>query len=230
MNLALAESRGLDLITLCGGCTGALTEAAWELKDRQVRDRINSKLSAVGLAWHGESRVRHMSRVLYEDIGPERLGKEVTRDLSKLKTAPHYGCHYLKPRAVYGGFDEPDNPRTLHRLISATGASPIEYETLLLCCGGKTFPNAEDLSFSLVAAKLENLQEREVDFLTLHCNTCYVMYGLNQPKVAAKFGRQYNIPVLMYPQLLGLALGADPVVDLGLNLNIPYPARVLDRL
>ncbi|MEW5802013.1 MAG: CoB--CoM heterodisulfide reductase iron-sulfur subunit B family protein [bacterium] len=230
MNLALVENQGLDLITLCGGCTGALTEAREELKNEEVRDRINKKLSAIGLTYQGKCRVRHFSRVLYEDIGLSSLKEKVKRDLSKLKTAPHYGCHYLKPKGVYEGFDEPDNPKTLHRLILATGATLVEYDTLLLCCGGKTFPNAQDISFSLAGIKLENLMARGVDFITLQCNTCYVMYGLNQPNIAKKLGKPYNIPALLYPQLLGLAMGADPRADLGLHLNIPFPGKIFETL
>jgi len=230
MNLALAETQGLDITTLCGGCTGALTEAREELKNEEVRERINRKLSVIGLSYQGKCKVKHFSRVLYEDIGPDSLKAQVTRDLSNLKTSPHYGCHYLKPKAVYDGFDEPDKPKTLHQLILATGATLVEYETLLLCCGGKTLPNSQDIAFSLAGVKLENLLNKGVDFLTLQCNTCYVMYGLNQPSIAKKLGRPYNIPVLLYPQLLGLALGADPIADLGLHINIPFPGKLLETL
>jgi heterodisulfide reductase subunit B len=230
MNLALAELQDLDIVTLCAACTGTLTEAVEELKDGQIRDQINKKLSTIGLEYRGKSRVKHLSRLIYEDIGLERIKREIKKDLSKLKVAPHYGCHYLKPKSVFDGFDEPDNPRTLHQLISATGASPIEYETLLFCCGGKTFPNAPDLAISLVGIKLENLSARQVDGIVLQCQSCYLMYGPQQKKVSEKTGKPYHIPVILYPQLLGLAFGADPVTDLGLNLNIPPVDRFLDRL
>jgi len=35
MNLALAEAKGLDVLTLCAACTGALAEAVEKLKERQ---------------------------------------------------------------------------------------------------------------------------------------------------------------------------------------------------
>lgn len=49
-------------------------------------------------------------------------------------------------------------------------------------------------------------------------------------KVSEKFGKQYNISVLLYPQLLGFALGADSVADLGLNLNAPLVDKLLTRV
>ncbi|MGA1842600.1 MAG: CoB--CoM heterodisulfide reductase iron-sulfur subunit B family protein [bacterium] len=230
MNLALAESYGLDIVTLCAACTGTLSEAVEELKDRKVRAKINEKLSDLGLEYNGKSKVKHFSRIIYENIGIDRIKKEIKKDLSKLTVAPHYGCHYLKPKNVYGGFDEPERPQTLHQLIQATGALPIRYETLLLCCGGKTFPNSQDLAHSLIGIKLENLKNKNVDCISLHCQSCYLMYGTQQEKVSKKLGKQYNIPILLYSQLLGLALGGDPIVDLGLNLNVPSTDKLLDKI
>ncbi|GAG08328.1 unnamed protein product, partial [marine sediment metagenome] len=120
---------------------------------------------------------------------------------------------------------------TLHQLIWATGSTPVDYETLDYCCGGKTFPVSEDLAHSLIAKKLDNLQDKkEVDCMVLQCQTCYLMYGAQQEKVSGKFNKQYKIPVLLYPQLLGLAVGADPVADLGLNLNVPSVDGLLDKI
>ncbi|MGA1876038.1 MAG: heterodisulfide reductase-related iron-sulfur binding cluster, partial [bacterium] len=106
-NLALAEDSDLNIITLCAACTGALTEAVEELRDEEVRAGINKKLAALGLTYRGQVTVKHISRAIYEDIGLDRLKEGIRRDLSGIRTAPHYGCHYLKPKAVYGGFDEP---------------------------------------------------------------------------------------------------------------------------
>jgi len=230
MNLAYAEAQGLDIAALCAACFGVLAEAAEELKAPEVRERINKQLAAVGLQYSGKTGVKHFSRVIYEDVGLDRIRAEAKRDLSRLRVAPHYGCHYLKPRLVSRGFDEPNNPKTLHQLISAAGANLIEYETLDCCCGGKTFPNSADLAHALIAKKLDNLQHKEVDCMVLQCQTCYLMYGAQQKNVAEKFGKQYNLPIILYPQLLGLALGAEPAADLGLNLNLPSIDGLLDKV
>jgi len=230
MNLALAQARGLNIITVCAACTGTLAEAVEALKDKELRARINKKLSAVGLEYREGSKVKHFSKVIYEHIGVERIKKEIKRDLSKLTVAPHYGCHYLKPKSAYGGFDDPDNPQTLHHLIAATGALPIRYETLLLCCGGKTFPISQDLTYSLIGMKLENIRKKNVDCLVLQCQSCYLMYGTQQKNLSEKFSEEYHIPVLLYPQLLGLALGGDPTTDLGFNLNVPSADKLLETI
>jgi heterodisulfide reductase subunit B len=219
MNLALAEKRGLDILTLCAACTGHLAEAVEKLKDQEIRDRINSKLETIDLKYEGKSRVKHISRVLYEDIGIDRIKEKIKIDLSKLRIAPHYGCHYLKPESAFNGFDDPDNPKTLHKLISATGAFPVQYETLNLCCGGKSFPISSKIAMSLVRKKLDNLISKKLDFLVVQCQTCYLMYSNQQNVINRKLGRNYNIPVLLYPQLLGIALGGDLINDLAIHLN-----------
>jgi hypothetical protein len=57
---------------------------------------------------------------------------------------------------------------------------------------------------------------------------CYG-YGIYQNVYTAlKLGKQYNIPVLLYPQLLGLALGGDSIADLGFNLNLPSTDKLLE--
>ena len=219
MNLAYAELKELDILTLCAACTGALAEAVERLKDQETRDRINSKLQTVGLEYNGKTQVKHISRVLYEDVGVDRIKSEIKRDLSKLRVAPHYGCHYLKPESSLGGLDDPNNPKTLHQLISAAGAFPIQYETLNLCCGGKSFSVSKEVAFYLVQKKLDNLTTQKIDCLAVQCQTCYLMYSDQQKEINMQLKKQYNIPILLYPQLLGLALGGDPKNELGLDMN-----------
>jgi len=219
LNLAHAERKGLDILTLCTACTGALAEAIKKLEDQETRDHVNGKLKTIGLEYKGSSRVKHISRVLFEDVGMDRLKREAKRDLSKLQVAPHYGCHYLKPESAFDGFDDPDNPKTLHQLISATGAFPVQYETLSLCCGGKSFPISKEPAWSLIQKKLDNLMHKTIDALVVQCQTCYLMYADQQKVLNEQLGKHYHVPVLLFPQLLGLALGANPNNDLGLDMN-----------
>jgi heterodisulfide reductase subunit B len=219
MNLAYAEAKGLDILTVCAACTGHLAEAVERLKNQEMRERVNNKLKTIGLDYEGKAKVKHISRILYEDVGMDRIKEKIKRDLSNLRVAPHYGCHYLKPESAFERFDDPDNPKTLHQLISATGAFPVPYETLNLCCGGKSFPISKELAFFLVQKKLDNLMNKEIDCMVVQCQTCYLMYSDQQKVINDQLKKQYNIPVLLYPQLLGMALGGDPKNDLGLDSN-----------
>jgi len=230
MNLAYAEEKKLDILTLCAACTGALAEAIERLKDEGTREKVNEKLRDVGLEYKGGGKVKHISRILYEDIGLQRLKKEVKKDLTGLLVAPHYGCHYLKPTSAFEGFDDPDNPKSLHQLISATGAFPVQYETLNECCGGKSFPISKETVFYLVQKKLDNIIGKKIDCMVVQCQTCYLMYSNNQKVLNGRFRKQYNVPVLLYPQLLGIALGGDPIHDLGFDLNAISSNNLLTKM
>jgi len=219
MNLAYAEANGLDILTLCAACTGQLAESLEKLKNPETRDKVNKKLKTIGLEYKGKAKVKHISRVIYEDIGEDRIKQKIKVDLSNLRVAPHYGCHYLKPEFSYDGLDDPDNPNTLHRLISAAGALSVQYETHNLCCGGKSFPVSKEIASYLVMKKLDNLVTQKIDCLVVQCQTCYLMYSDRQKEMDKQLKKPYNIPILLYPQLLGLALGGDPKNELGLDLN-----------
>lgn len=230
MNLAVAEAEGLNILALCAACTGALVEAIEKLRDEQTRDKVNEKLQNVGLEYKGKVKVKHISRVLYEDVGVEKIRKEMKKKLSDLLVAPHYGCHYLRPQSAFEGFEDPDNPRTLHQLISATGAHPIAYETIGLCCGGKTFPVSKNLTHLLIRKKLDDLTKKKIDAMVLQCQTCYLMYSDQQKEINEKYDKRYKLPVLLYPQLLGIALGADPKKDIGLNLHTISTDKILTKV
>ncbi len=228
-NLAYAEQESLDILTICAACTGALSEAVESLRDQELRDRVNRKLQSIGLEYKGKTRVRHISRVLVEDIGLDKIKNKIRRELTKIRVAPHYGCHTLKPESAFDGFDDPDNPKSLHQLVSATGAVPVRYETLNLCCGGKSFPVSQEAAFSLVQKKLDNLMNKKIDCLVVQCQTCYLMYSNQQQAINKQFKKQYRIPVLLYPQLLGLALGGDAKNDLALDLNTIFLDDFLEK-
>ncbi len=66
INLAFAEAKGLDILTLCPACTDALAEAIERLKDKITRDKVNGKLQNVDLEYKGKVKVKHISRVLYK--------------------------------------------------------------------------------------------------------------------------------------------------------------------
>ena len=68
-------------------------------------------------------------------------------------------------------------------------------------------------------SKLDNLMSKEIDFLVVQCQTCYLMYRNQQKVLNRKFHGNYSIPVLLYPQLLGAAMGGDLKDDLGIHLN-----------
>lgn len=232
-NLVLAEARGLNIIVLCSACGGYLTEAEKLFtvnKNKEELKWINSKLKDLGYKYNGGVKVKHFARVLYEDIGFDKLKKLITKPLKGLKIAPHYGCHYIKPSKIFDGFDDPIHPQSLDKLIEITGATPIQYRDKLQCCGGGILAIDEGTSVKMTKQKLDNIKEKNADAMTLICPFCSVMYDEYQSTVESTFESAYNIPVLYYPQLLGLAMGLDPKKDLAVKQNQVKVTPLLDKI
>jgi len=226
-NLALAGREGLEICSLCNACTGALTETA-HLLDRNpdLKAQVNERLAEVGLRYEGPVRVRNYMRLLYEEVGLQALQSAVIRPLRGVLLAPHYGCHYLKPSELTVGFDSPDVPRTLAELIDVTGAVSVDYPSLKDCCGGGVLGVSEAVANELARKKLEDVAATGAHALVLVCPFCNVMYEGQQKKIAKASGLDLKVPVVYYPQVLGLALGFSPD-DLGFKLNRVKPAELL---
>jgi heterodisulfide reductase subunit B len=229
-NLALAEAQGLDVLTLCSACTGTLTEANHRLReDAELRTWANEQLEKLGQTYSGTARVRHFARVLYEEVSIERLHDAVTASLDNLGFAPHYGCHYLKPSHLYNGFDDPENPQSLDRLIEATGARAVSYEDEGQCCGGGILGFDEETALMVTKQKLDHVTASEADGMVLICPFCAIMYEANQRRVEKIYEVDYKLPVLYYPQVLGLAMGFSPE-EMGLKLNRVKSRELIKRL
>jgi heterodisulfide reductase subunit B len=155
---------------------------------------------------------------LFEQVGPDRLRAAVTVDLSELRLAAHYGCHYLKPAEAHDHFDDPENPRSLDELIGALGASSIYYEGREQCCGGGILGADEETALAMPHLKLERAVAAGADALVVVCPFCDIMYEFQQRRIEKIYGARYNLPVLFYPQLLGLAMGLS-AEEVGLGLN-----------
>ena len=218
-DLSIAEAEGLPITTLCSSCAGALTHASLELAEEpELKERVNGYLATLGRSYEGPVAVKHFARMLYEDVGCDRIRSEVKRDITGLKVATHYGCHYIKPSKIYDEFDPVEDPSTLDDLLAAVGAQAVRYMDKKRCCGGSVLAFDEKVAMASTKAKLDDVRDSDANAMTVVCPFCNVMYDDNQRKVESTFQEKYGIPVLNLPQIIGLALGIDEK-ELGLREN-----------
>ncbi|MBX5329024.1 MAG: CoB--CoM heterodisulfide reductase iron-sulfur subunit B family protein [Candidatus Bathyarchaeota archaeon] len=209
-NLALAEQKGLDIITLCPGCAGTLKKVNKMLKeDKALREEINKHLKESGLEFKGAVNAKHIMQVLKEDVGLEKIKDSVVKPLTMLKVAEHNGCHILRPKE-YIGFDDPEDPQTLKMLIEATGATCLDYMDETECCGAPSVGVSDKVALQLARDKLNHVKQVSAEALITICPFCHIMYDTNELRIEKMFNETYGIPVLHYPQLLGLAMGMSP--------------------
>ena len=79
-NLSVAEGLGLDICTICTGCASALAEASKELIHNDVLGKkVNETMRKIGRTYEGKVKVKHFVRILYEDVGPDKIKSQVKR-------------------------------------------------------------------------------------------------------------------------------------------------------
>lgn len=223
-NLALAEERGLDLVTPCSSCYCTLSRANSQLREYpELRDKVREILAAADLEYKGRVRVRHLAEVLFNDIGLEFIKSKVVNPLGGLKVAPYYGCQLVRPTT---GFDDPEDPQSLDLLIASLGAEATPFPLKSRCCGGSLIIPEMDLALGLIHQLLDSAATNGAQCIATVCPLCQTNLDAYQGIVNSRFKTRYNLPVLFFTQLIGLALGITPK-ELGLDKNIIPAERVL---
>ena len=228
-NIALMEESGCDAITVCPACFGHLTRVRNSLlKDATLKNEVNKALKEINKKFEGTSKIKHFASVLLQDVGIEKIKSTITKPLSQLKVAPHYGCHVLKPSDELN-LDNPEDPKLLDSLVEVTGAKLVNYAEKKMCCGAPVMGVDEKLSLTIAREKLKSVKKAGADVMVTVCSYCHVHFDLNQLSIQEKFSEEYNIPVLHFTQLLGLAQGYTPE-ELGLYENRVPVDKILEIL
>ena len=173
---------------------------------------------------------KHLIEVIYE-IGPDEIKKKVTHPLEGIRVGVHYGCHLLKPSKLRP-WKQTQRHTFLDELVEVTGAESVKYKDKFLCCGagGGVRGSNVPVSVDIAKEKLDNLIEAEVDCIVNVCSFCHLQYETAQVQLNKELGeKRYNIPVLYYTQLLGLAMDFDPT-ELGLNKHVVDTQPLLDKI
>ncbi|MCZ2856847.1 MAG: CoB--CoM heterodisulfide reductase iron-sulfur subunit B family protein [Candidatus Bathyarchaeota archaeon] len=209
-NLCLAEQQNLNIMALCNGCFGILNHVNKELKeDKKLKEKVNGYLKEIGMEFKGTITVKHLIHVLAQDVGFEKIKETVQKPLNQLRVAQHTGCHVVRPGKIVG-FDDPENPSTLKKLIAVTGAECLDYMDEMECCGNPISGINSEIPLQLAREKLDHVRAVGAQALITVCPFCHMMYDLNQSRIERTFNEKFRIPVLHYPQLLGLAMGFSP--------------------
>ncbi|MBA3019066.1 MAG: disulfide reductase [Desulfobacteraceae bacterium] len=217
-NMALAEKLGLNVLTLCKCCYGSMKMAEYYMEeDSLLKDEVNETLAKEGLEYNGNLEIKHFLSALYSDIGINTLKEKITRSFKDIKIATHYGCHVLRPSNIMQ-FDNPVSPVIFDRLVELTGAKSIDWALKLECCGAPVLGINDDLSMNLTKNKLTDGKRSGADYLCTACPWCHLQFDSVQKMMIEQQRINNHLPAILFPQLLGLAMGIDKQA-LGINMN-----------
>jgi heterodisulfide reductase subunit B len=207
-NISLAEEEGLDIITLCNGCTYTLRHVNHVLKkDKEAKEKVNEVLSETDHQFKGTIDVRHFASVLVDDLGLHRVTKRIEKQLEGITVAGHTGCHIVSPPEIME-FDDPFDPQVLDGMISVLGSKPTDFNLKTLCCGWTlTNYGNKNGADKLLGHKLEAMYMAGSDCISVICPQCFYQFDMGQLLASRRLGLEFSIPVLFYLQLLGLSMG-----------------------
>jgi len=229
-NLSLAEKMGVDkVMTVCNTCTLMLRKTDLKLKnDDELKGQVNTNLSHTNLQYEGSTEVTHLLWALIQDYGLENLKAKIKRPLTGLKIANYYGCHIIMPPKVMG-FEDWRNPQSMEQVVEVLGATSVEYEDRLSCCGFHAMPASEKEVLKMTGKGAQTAKEAGADVIVTPCPLCQTQLDDHQQKANEKFlGDETLMPVIHLPQLVGLALGISPS-ELGLDRHTIEAIPALEK-
>jgi len=229
--LAYAEAAGCDeLLTVCNVCTLNLRQANWQLKnDDGLRERVSTNLERVGVPpYSGNVEVRHLLWEIAEGEGYELLKQSAHKGLKGLKIAPFYGCQILRPSKLLG-FEDPDRPWSLERIIEACGGTAIDYPAKIKCCGFPIIQAREETALGELIQPIEQAKEAGADAIVTPCPLCHLSLDAWQSKLKQSTGKDFAMPILHLSQLVGVAAGLEES-ELKFKRHVVPVTPVLEKL
>ena len=217
-NLAIAERAGLDVLTICSTCQGMLTLANLRLKDPAVKARVEGALKPLGIEYRQTVKVKHLLRVLTEDIGIPAIRAKVRRPLGGLKVGAFYGCHLLRP-ADEMAWEDGEEPHAFEDLLAALGATPVYYRGRVMCCGFPIQFVKAETAVAIAGRQVLDAKAHGADAMATPCPLCHITLDGYQNQAAKAVRQPLDMPVFHLPQVVGLALGASPE-ELGLSRHL----------
>lgn len=226
---AQAERLGLDVMTICGTCQGIMGPANKRLKeDHELLERINRKLAPEGYTYHGTVKVKHLLWIIVSEYGVHRLAEHVTKPTVGLHVAPFYGCYILRP-SWHLGFDDPENPSSLEKIIHAVGGEAVAYAGRTKCCGFPIILEKEAIAVAMAGKNMGEAQQEGAHCMVTPCPLCHMSLDLYQDRAAQAARTPLNLPILHLPQLIGLAMGI-PSRDLGVSRHLIPVDSILRKI
>jgi heterodisulfide reductase subunit B len=123
-------------------------------------------------------------------------------------------------------FDDPENPVSMDRIIAAAGVEVVDFAFKLECCGAAFGVPKKEMVLRLTAKVLSMAQDAGANCIAVACPLCQQNLDLRQGQVNAALGTSFDIPVLYFSQVLGLAYGYTPAA-LGINKHIVSPDALI---
>jgi heterodisulfide reductase subunit B len=205
--LAIAQEMGHSYMTMpCAACFSRFRIAMHEVQhDPNLRRRIAED---IGFEYTGGIKVDNLLTTITDRVGYEAAAKPVVKPLEGLRVACYYGCLLTRPPDVTGE-ENFEYPMNMDHLVEALGAEAVDWSYKTDCCGGSLSLSTPDIALDLSHQILENAIDVGADMIATACPLCHANLDLWQNQINEEYGGQFDIPIVYFTQLMGVAYGLD---------------------
>jgi heterodisulfide reductase subunit B len=210
-SLIAAEKMGIkEVVVPCAACFTRLKHAAYETAHNPEMTARMGEIFDEQLP--KTIKVLHPLEIFTNGI--DVAGAQV-RELSNLNVACYYGCLLTRPPKVMQ-FDEAEYPMSMDLLLRSLGVKTLDWSYKTDCCGGAFSLTETDIVRKLIHDIFEEAKAVGANAIAVACPLCHANLDTRQPEVEREYSTKYNLPVLYFTQILGLALGI-PAEQLGME-------------
>jgi heterodisulfide reductase subunit B2 len=128
----------------------------------------------------------------------------------------------------YGDYN-PEYPTHMDDLLKVLGATVVDFPLKTHCCGGHMTQISEDTAYELIRRILQNAADYEADAIVTICPMCQLNLDAYQAQVNRKLGTNFNIPILYFTQMMGLAFGV-AAKELGFGSELVSADAALSKI
>ena len=222
-NLVLAQQQGLDMAVCCAACYSRLKIADKAMTSGDAHAANVDKL--VGSEYRGGVQIKHLLEIVTREYGLEQLRGHLKTTLNGLRVAAYYGCLLVRPPEAVS-FDDVENPTSMDQLTVALGGEAVSWPYKTECCGGSLALTRTDVVLKLGRDILHMASTEGAECIMVACPLCQANLDMRQSQINKQYKTDYNLPILYFTQLMGLAMGLAPK-QLGLQKLITDPTKLL---
>jgi heterodisulfide reductase subunit B len=225
-NLAYAQQQGFEeVVAPCAACFARFKSAQNELT--QHPELIPEVEGIIGQTITNTVKVLHPLELLSEDL--LKMASQLSNNaLAGLKVVCYYGCLLTRPPKVTH-FDDVENPMSMDRLMSALGASVMNWDHKTDCCGGFFALVKPEIVLRLSREILESASQAGAQAIVVACPLCQVNLDTRQAEINQAYHTQFNIPIIYFTQLMGLAFNV-PQTELRLESHFVKARALIEKV
>jgi heterodisulfide reductase subunit B2 len=225
-NALAAEKEGFDHITTpCPSCFIRLRTAQRESREPGIEERLRAEWGEIPTP---DLKIEHLLETITERVGYHAVQEKVLYPLEGLKVVCYYGCIITRPPKITGS-REYEYPTSMDRLMTAAGATPLDWSYKTRCCGATLGITRAAISRRLTEKILQNARGVGADAVVVACPLCHINLDAHQGQIGEESGETFNIPIVYFTQVLGLAFGIHPS-RLGVSKHFVDPVPLIDRI